>query len=529
MASPTSTNHNNHIIIIIMATVVATIAAPTSSSLLGLSNLPSSATPDERQSRLTMLQSWCLHHTEKMVDLLTSSQHRDLKTGCMPLHWMAGTGFNEAIEKILNYASFHELNELISVDQHAHHPSTHRTPLHYAARNGHLNTCTLLIEKYGANPHPKCGRGNVTPLQLAVWQNRLTIVGYLIEKNGVQVVHERNGFNCGLMHWIGLVPSKRWSGDGNDDTGMNDGSGVLPLARYLHSLGVVYSSTADNSNTQGHTPNHKAAWGGNLPLMQYFRDTHDVYDTVQDAAGNYAADIAKMRGNKDCHRWLLEHGSGARAESYRILGLEVGADLCVVRSRYVELARAMHPDKAPQQRDIDDEKKEETVNDFVTIKAAYEHLTKDGGVGQQKNPKFDELKLLEDHKRMQDESNPERNDFDSDDLFIARLIAILSDYGDDGFPVALIARRWNQIWPDRPFPNEYVIQRTVRCSKHDGDGSGTMVISKKVKLLKWLKWKRDQCKCSCLSFCDRNGEVLAFHRTEQTKEYALNYQAKDYA
>ena len=51
-----------------------------------------------------------------------------------------------------------------------------------------------------------------------------------------------------------------------------DGSGVLPLARYLHSLGIVYESTVDNSNTQGHTPNHKAAWGGNLPLIQYFRD-----------------------------------------------------------------------------------------------------------------------------------------------------------------------------------------------------------------------------------------------------------------
>jgi ankyrin repeat protein len=487
-------------------------AAPTSSSLLDLSNLPPSASPDERQLRLATLQSWCFHYNETMIELLTSSEHRDVKTGCMPLHWLAGTGFDEAIESILHhYADLH----LLSVDQHAHHPSTHRTPLHYAARNGHLSTCELLIEKYGANSHPKCGRGNVTPLQLAVWQNRLTIVRYLIEKNGVHVVHERNGFNCGLMHWIGLVPAKRWGGDDHDDTDENDGSGVLPLARYLHSLGVVYSSTANNSNTQGHTPNHKAAWGGNLPLLQYFRDTHGVYDTVQDAAGNYAADIAKMRGNKDCHQWLLEHGSGARAASYRALGLNVGADLDAVRRRYFELARAIHPDKATQQCEIDDEKKEEIVDDFVKIKTAYEHLTKEGGVGQQKNPKFDELKLLEDHKRMQDESNAETNDIANDDIFMARLIAILSDYGEDGFPVSLIARRWNQIWPDRPFPNKYVIERRVRCSNHDGDGSGMMLISKKANLLKWLKWKRDQCNCKSVYFCNRNGVVLAFNRTKQ--------------
>lgn len=309
--------------------------------------------------------------------------------------------------------------------------------------------------------------------------------------------------------------SRKIGGGGDDDdngTGENNGSGVLPLARYLHSLGITYSSNADNSNTQGHTPNHKAAWGGNLPLMQYYRDTHDVYDTVQDAAGNYAADIAKMRGNTDCHQWLLEHGSGARAESYRTLGLDLGADMDVVRTRYFELARAIHPDRVTRQSVIDDDKKEEAVDDFVKIKAAYEHLTKEGGVGNQKNPKFDEVKLLEYHRRMQDEGNLDKEQIDNDDLFMARLTAILSDYGDDGFPVALIARRWNQIWPDRPFPTKYIIERSVRCSINDGDGSGMMMMRKKVKLLKWLKWKREQCNCYSVSFCNRNGEVLAFNR-----------------
>eukprot|EP00956_Cyclotella_meneghiniana_P010774 scaffold15073_cov72-Cyclotella_meneghiniana.AAC.15 len=108
-----------------------------------------------------------------MSQLLTQQECRDKKTGCMPLHWAAGTGFDEVVELLLNVNVDDELSSL-SVDQRAFHPSTSRTPLHYAARNGHLSTCQLLISKYNADPHPKCGRGAVTPIQLAVWQNRLS-------------------------------------------------------------------------------------------------------------------------------------------------------------------------------------------------------------------------------------------------------------------------------------------------------------------------------------------------------------------
>ena len=346
-------------------------------------------------------------------------------------------------------------------------------------------------------------------MQLAVWQNRLDVAQYLVDVNGEEIVRERNGFNCGLMHWLGLVPRHRWDGDiDNDDNEAVDGSGVLPLARYLHSLGISYESTIENSNTQGHSPNHKAAWGGNLSLLQYFRDEHNVYDTYQDLAGNYCADIAKMRGNTDCYEWLLDHGSGDRADSYNVLGLDVGVDMETVRSRYFELARLSHPDKINHHSD---EKKEDIVDEFVKIKAAYEHLTKEAGKGRQSNPKYDELKLLEDHRRI----NPDNgNGNDDDDMFVARLIAVISDYGDDGFPVSLIARRWNQIWPDRPFPTEYVTERTVQCST-EKNASGMMVVRKKVNLLKWLKWN---CKGSSVYFKQSKGDVLAFDGSLRTKD-----------
>jgi ankyrin repeat protein len=360
-------------------------SCPTASDLLELCKLPESSSATERQRRLATLELWRRFHPDKLATLLVSRESCDKKNGCLPLHWAAGTGFDEMIDTIIDLhhddegdsstsnkpkQQEHTTNTIpvvAAVDQNAYHPSTGRTPLHYAARNGHLPTCQLLIERHGANPHPRCGRGSVTPLQLAVWQNRLTVVRYLVEQNTatataivdgaatasrLTVVQERNDFNCGLMHWVGLIPRKRWGGCDTDDENdeNNDGSGVLPLARYLHSMGLSYDSTPSNANTQGHTPLHKAAWGGNLALIRYFREDHDIYDKVQDEAGNYCADIAKMRGNHEVAQWLLDHGSVDRHESYRILGLEVGASDEEVRQRYRDLARRRHPDKKQQQQ-----------------------------------------------------------------------------------------------------------------------------------------------------------------------------------
>jgi len=503
-----------------------------SPALLELCDLPPLSSEDVRRTRLETLRSWARQHDYDVVDdddesggrrpsliefLTVHSHGMDTKTGCMPLHWLAGTGFNEAIDFVMSLLRPRhdddddnngdddderkkKLFQFLSIiDQRAHKPSTDRTPLHYAARNGHLSTCALLIEKYGALSHP-IAVGGVTPLQLAVWQNRLDVVKYLVTINGVHLVHERNGYDCGLAHWIGLIPKKRWRGDHHqvnnsnnnsndfhkDDDVDNDGSGVLPLAQYLHSLGISYTSNPSNCNTQGHTPAHKAAWGGNLALLQYYHTVHGVYDTAQDVAGNYCADIARMRKNINCVAWLQECANGKRAESYAVLGLDGNtATEDDVRRRFIELAKASHPDSRggrrrrsgeehhqqqhPQDEENDDahdddiQREEMTENDeeFVKIRAAYEHLTKDGGVGNQRNPKYDEVKLLEDRRRITNNNDNNDDDLlilsssddgidddnnnnngvidDDDDLFMARLIAVISDYDENcGFPVALI-------------------------------------------------------------------------------------------
>ena len=61
-----------------------------------------------------------------------------------------------------------------------------RTPLHYAARNGHLEMVKLLVEKYCADPFAEAKQG-VTPFQLAVWQNRFDVCQYLVKNKGVNI------------------------------------------------------------------------------------------------------------------------------------------------------------------------------------------------------------------------------------------------------------------------------------------------------------------------------------------------------
>ena len=550
-----------------------------------------SSSPTQSE-RLEILQGWNKHNPELLASLLLEEKGVDKKTGCHPLHWACGTGLDAIVSFLLDHYS-NEYQIWLSkspssssalVNQWAIKPSTGRTPLHYASRNGHLSTCKLLVEQYDANPNPKCHRGSVAPLQLAVWQNQLEIVQYLVEANGSvdhkrnistgdnetniphkSVALETNDFHCGLNHWIGLIPKHRWLSD--------DGSGVLPLARYLHDhCGVSYTSTPNNQQAQGHTPLHKAAWGGNIALMKYFREEHHVYDTLQDAAGNYAADLAAMGGHLEAQTWLQQHASKSREKSCYVLGVPVTATNEEIQIRYKALARKCHPDKKLQQQaaasaaiaaqdantaintesdDVGDDQ------DFLRIKAAYEHLIHKGGAGNQRNPKYEALKLItstnvserkekgsvnndnKSHNRArggnanntklgeskggQDVSNSCGGDEeDEDDLFHARILAIISDYGDKGFPTSAIAKRWNQVWPDRPFPTpeQYTIEVPVVTNVGSNDGAKvkpvlqTNMVQKRVNLLKFLRWKCGDV----VSFRKVNGVELAFAKKKKPNQ-----------
>ena len=95
----------------------------------------------------------------------------------------------------------------------------------------------------------------VSPFQLAVWQNQLEVARYLVERCGVDP-KQLNVFACGAQHWLGTTPSERAGPEGVE---------LLPTARWLRGLGVDFHAV----QRQGHSPLHKASWGGHLAFCRW--------------------------------------------------------------------------------------------------------------------------------------------------------------------------------------------------------------------------------------------------------------------
>jgi Ankyrin repeats (3 copies)/DnaJ domain/Ankyrin repeats (many copies) len=381
--------------------------------------------------------------------------------GCTALHWAAGA--NQVI--LLQYLL--ETRKLFHVDIQASKKSSGRTALHYSCRNGFLDAARWLVEVAGADVNAKAKHG-VTPFQLAVWQNQLSICQWLVGTHGVKPC-QVNDFACGAVHWLGTCPMTRANSSGtstgnddkNDDIG-EDGQELLPMAKWLaEQPGVDFRL----SQSQGHTPLHKAAWGGHLALIKYLRDTHGLWDDSRDDAGNYAADLADMANTPKHARialYLRQRCSRARAESCASLGIPVNASHLEIRKAYLELARRSHPDKKQQLGqaistacktiELDD-----IDIDFHAIQKAYNHLMVKDGIGKQLNPAHSLNLMLQVTGAPTSNSPPtedeEKGDEDnSDSFFKARLVAVLLEYGDRGLELSNVKKKWKQVWPNTNFP-----------------------------------------------------------------------------
>lgn len=381
-------------------------------------------------------------------------------SGCTCLHWAAGCNQVEVLSYLV-------MEREIPVDLRAVKKARDRTPLHYACRNGHLEAAKWLVEIGGADPDARAKHG-VSPFQLAVWQNRLTICQWLVEDCGVDPA-QLNDFECGAVHWIGLSPYKQ-------DTDL------LPLAKWLDAQpGVDFRP----KQSQGHSALHKAVWGGHLTLIKYLHEHQDLWDDSQDDAGNFAADIADMANttrHAEIATYLRHHCSRARAESCAILGVPTTATESDIRKAYFKRARELHPDRQlnsshqlPTSPKLD--------NEFDALHKAYRHLVDHGGRGNQSNPAHSLNLMLENVSATESHSKKTSTENDDSLLFKARLIVVLLEYGDRGLDLSNVKvnggngcnnasqycfqqlspvlalnfsnvkKKWKQVWPNEPFPD----------------------------------------------------------------------------
>ena len=316
--------------------------------------------------------------------------------GSQAVHWAASCGQLETLAWLVETAG--EDPESVGLTTAR---AKKRRPLHWAARNGRLACVQYLVESARVDPDPR-DRQSVSPFQLAVWQNEFAVAKYLVEEAGVDVT-QLNSFDCGAQHWLGTAPRER--------AGV-DGEALLPLAVWLKEKGCDMHA----AQRQGHRPLHKAAWGGQMALCKWLRDSCAAVDDSQDHGGNYAADVAEMGGHGKLAEWLRAECSGARARSLALLGLPAETtDPSIIRAAFMSLARSCHPDRL-QRLEATGGMVEavEAVSaeggccsaaraaaaagsaavDFETIRAAYEHLTIGGGRGNQSNPTHSLHKML---------------------------------------------------------------------------------------------------------------------------------------
>jgi ankyrin repeat protein len=339
------------------------------------------------------------------------NQLRD-KKGSTPLHYAAGNGHLEVCRFLLLKASAEtehsspkrnsrnaascairsnssrtsSNNSDATASSYANTPNLTqgRTALHWAARNGHLSVCKIMVEEFGADPDP-LARGGVTPLQLAVWRGHVDICLWLSEK-GTANKHFVNGWGCTVHHWLAKSPiyseekkhqmkrhqqhhvhngtfANHRSSDSIPKAATSDAEDrLLALCKWLDDNNEErnpdsprrISLTWSRPNDHGQTPLHKAGFGGNMPVLKFLVETKGCSDTQRDSQHNTAADCAERNQQWEAAKFLRRQGNPGclqRARAVLFPGWEESPGalpppaLSDIRSSYIKLARLYHPDR----------------------------------------------------------------------------------------------------------------------------------------------------------------------------------------
>mmetsp|Transcript_13449 Transcript_13449/g.33849 ORF Transcript_13449/g.33849 Transcript_13449/m.33849 type:complete len:554 (-) Transcript_13449:87-1748(-) len=289
------------------------------------------------------------------------------KKGSTPLHYAAGNGHFETCRLLLQTVQGQathssSFNNIASSYANKPNKTQGRTALHWAARNGHLSVCKLLVEDYGADPD-LLAKGDVTPLQLAVWRGHVEVCFWL-SKAGTADKHFVNKWGCTVHHWLAKSPiyTEQKQIEEKHQQAMDAEAKLLILCQWLDDDERDNNNNNDNNNEStklsawnrpndhGQTPLHKAGFGGNLPVLKFLIETKGCSDTHRDSQHNTAADCAERNRQWEVAKFLRRHGNPRclqTASAILFPGMQPRKPrLAQIRACYLKLAKLYHPDRS---------------------------------------------------------------------------------------------------------------------------------------------------------------------------------------
>jgi len=183
------------------------------------------------------------------------------------------------------------------------------TPLHLAAKNGFAQVIWLLLEK-GADPTQKDNTG-CTALHCAAAAGHIDVAGLLLasQRGDIKLVRAVDNEGRTALHAAasGDYPAMvqvLLDGGSMPVIDVRDAEGYTPLRRavkqqYLEVVERLVGGGADVNmvGKRGRTVLHLAMYDGNVGVINALLDAETIDQTVKDAKGLTAWDVAKKRGH----------------------------------------------------------------------------------------------------------------------------------------------------------------------------------------------------------------------------------------
>ena len=215
------------------------------------------------------------------------------KSGLTPLHLAAKYGHLNVVQVLAEGSSTSTGSETASDKECCSLKDEYgRTPLYYAAENGHLDVVRYLISEKQCDPSSKttkfleigkfmCAKGN-TPLHAASREGHLHVVQYLINDGKCDPLVEDE---------IGLTPLH--------DAAEN---GQLEVVRYL-----IDEQQADPSHggKNQYTPLHLASGNGHIEVVKFLTEEKQCNPLCKNGVGNTPLHHAALGGHLDILKYFI--------------------------------------------------------------------------------------------------------------------------------------------------------------------------------------------------------------------------------